>query len=368
MKGMDTSVVVVGGGIIGASIAWRLSQRGVRVTLLEAGTLGGEASWAGAGMLAPGAEVTEESSWSGLALDSWRAYGDYVEELENESRETIDYRVCGAVEPAYSQSEWRELELRAERQERLGVPSVALTPEEALKRVLALNPANLVGALWYPADAIVNPRDVMKALRVTLEQRGVLVRENVRVAAMAADAQGVRILSGETEIRAEAAVLAAGAWASAIAVSIAGEPWEGPRAYPIRGHLLGFDWAAGALGPLLRWNHTYLVQRAGGLLIVGTSEEDTGFERTVDPAIAAAIQQRAARLLPGLGAERPATIWTGFRPAIEASQPMLGAIAGSRLWAAYGHYRNGILMAPGTARLVADGITSQLRDASAETD
>jgi len=365
---MDTNVAVVGGGIIGASIAWRLAQRGLRVTLLEAARLGGEASWAGAGMLAPGGEVTSESPWSRLALDSWRAYGDYVEELENESREKIDYRVCGAVEPAYSEAEWSELVERAEHQELLGIPSLPLTPDEAVRRAPPLNPVGLVGARWYPADAIVNPRDAMKALHIALKQRGVAVRENVRVTAMTADAQGIRLTAGDAAIEAGAGVLAAGAWAGAIRIAIDGQRWGGPRAYPIRGHLVGFELPPGTLSPLVRWNHTYLAQRASGLLIAGASEEEVGFDRNIDAGIAAAIRQRARRLAPGLVDGPPTTIWTGFRPAAEGKLPVLGPMAGSRLFAAYGHYRNGILMAPGTARLIADSITDRITGASAETD
>lgn len=202
------------------------------VTLLEAARLGGEASWAGAGMLAPGGEVTSESPWSRLALDSWRAYGDYVEELENESGEKIDYRVCGAVEPAYSEAEWSELVQRAEHQELMGIPSLTLTPDEAVRRAPPLSPEGLVGARWYPADAIVNPRDVMKALHIALNQRGVAVRENVRVTAMTAEPQAVRLAAGDATIQAEAAVLAAGAWASAIRITIDGERWRGTPRVP----------------------------------------------------------------------------------------------------------------------------------------
>lgn len=368
MKWMDENVAIAGGGIIGASIAWRLAQRGFGVTLFESGALGGEASWAGAGMLAPGGEITTESSWAALALDSWRAYGDYVEELENESGEKIDYRVCGAVEPAFSPQEWDELEARAERQERLGIPSLPLTPDQAIRRVPVLNPLGLVGARWYPADAIVNPRDVMKALRIALERRGVATQENTRVTAIDATPGNVQLFAGAVEFQAEAAVVAAGAWTSDISITIAGAPWQAPRSYPIRGHLMGFDLPPGTLGPFLRWNHTYLLQRVTGILLAGASEEEVGFDRAIDSAAVAAIHERARRLLPGILDAPPVAVWNGFRPAAEGKLPVLGAVGGSRLFAAYGHYRNGILMAPATARFIADSIADRLTAATAETD
>jgi glycine oxidase len=144
-------------------------------------------------------------------------------------------------------------------------------------------------------------------------------------------------------------VLAAGAWSSEITVAA----HSLPRAYPVRGHLIGFRLAAGSLDPILRHGHTYLLQRGGGFTIAGTSSEHVGFDRTLDPAIAAAIHSRAAQVLPVLAGLRPEERWLGFRPAAECDTPVLGRAGDHPLWLAYGHYRNGILMAPATAERVA---------------
>lgn len=364
---MVAGVVVIGGGIIGASIAWRLAQRGARVTLLEARQFGAEASSAGAGMLAPGAEVTAPSPWSELALASWRAYSDFVEELESETRHPIDYRVCGALEPAYHEPEWAALAARAARQQPMGIPSLPLSPEEALRRAPALNPEHLVGALWYPADAIVNPRDVMSALRLALAARGVSVLEGVSVDSVEASPSHVTVRAAHQRWHAPAAVLAAGAWSSAISVSTPNGACPLPRAFPVRGHLTGYSLPPGALSPLLRRGHTYLLQRASGFLIAGASAEHAGFDRSINPHIQQHLRSQAAALLPGLLRDIPSVTWIGFRPGIDAPQPALGALPETRLWLAYGHYRNGILMAPATAQRIASEILA-LTDATAETD
>jgi glycine oxidase len=111
------------------------------------------------------------------------------------------------------------------------------------------------------------------------------------------------------------------------------------------------------LGPILREGHTYLLQRSSGVLIAGSTTEEAGFDRTIDPAAIADIHARAARLLPQIANDPPDEVWNGFRPAIDADAPMIGRLPGVRIWTAFGHYRNGILLAPETARLIAESVT-----------
>jgi glycine oxidase len=317
-------VSIIGGGIVGASIAWRLAQRGVQVVIHEAGKLGGEASWAGAGMLAPGGEVASLEGWRGMALASARMYPDFVRELRSESGQGIDYRACGGLELAMGDAEAAELDARAARQAGIGIGSEpARHPSAAHAR-------------FYPGDAIVDPRDVMAALRVALSRRGVRIEEGARIADPA-------------NLSADVVVVAAGAWS--------GELGVGPPTEPVRGHLIGFRLPPGTLGPILRHHHTYLLQRSSGFLIAGTSEERVGFQREVDPPTASDIHRRAAGLLPLLGLLQPDDVWTGFRPATASLEPVIGR-RGPRTWAAYGHHRNGILLAPATAEAVAGEITA----------
>ena len=350
---MPFDVIIAGAGIIGSSIAWRLAQGGLRVALLDAGRMGAEASSAGAGMLAPGGEIEARTPWNDFALESLRLYPDFVDELHAETGCPVDFQACGAVELALTEDEWNALQARGRLQASLGIRSGPLSPEELSKQVpLAVTGA--AGALLYPYDAHVDPRDVMGALRSACLNRGVAIREGVRVLEMRPSRASVEVVTAKGVFQAAAAVLAAGAWSSAIAV--AGHSL--PRAYPIRGHLIGFRLAAGSLGPILRHSHTYLLQRSGGFTIAGTSSEHAGFDRALDPAIAAEIHSRAAQILPVLSGRTPAERWLGFRPAVEGDTPAVSRLRDRTLWLAYGHYRNGILTAPATAARVARDIMS----------
>src|SRR5450755_260359 len=334
-----TDVIVVGGGIIGGSIAWRLAQAGATVTLVEAGAMGGEASWAGAGMLAPGGEFAARTGWAEFALKSLAQYPAYVEELQSETGLGIDYRRSGALEIASTEGEWQELMARRAAQSAMGIRS------EVTNR-----------GLYYPDDALVDPRDVTRALRCACEKRGVTVREQTRVEAVRAGGSRVEVEAGGGVLPGEAVVLAAGAWSGSIPVFGPHGRIDIPATFPVRGHLLGYALEPGSVGPILRHGHTYVMQRSSGFTIAGTSSEQVGFNRHVDPRVVEDIRARAGELLPRLGSAPEPTAWLGFRPATEGFEPAIGRVADTGLWLAYGHYRNGILLAPATASQVAGEI------------
>lgn len=289
--------------------------------------MGGEASWAGAGMLAPGGEFVRRSPWIGLALGSLRMYPEFLRELSEESGLAIDYRACGALETAEPAGEWPALLRRAEAQRELGIECIAEG-----------------SALRYPKDALVDPREAMAALRVACARRGVTIVENAPRTPLDDDDASL--------------VIAAGAWAGGVEVRSGGRVLDLPRSYPVKGHLLGYRLPPGSLHPILRRGHTYLLQRSSGFTVAGSNEETIGFDRTLGRAIAADLHRRAVSLFGYLEGLTPDECWTGFRPATETGEPVIGRVAGTRVWLAYGHYRNGILMAPATAERVAGEILS----------
>ncbi|HLY16504.1 MAG TPA: FAD-dependent oxidoreductase [Bryobacteraceae bacterium] len=339
MAAQTPDVIIVGAGIVGGSIAWRLAQAGIAVTLLDAGTLGGEASWAGAGMLAPGGEFVTRSHWADFALESLRIYPRFVAELQDESGLPIDYRPCGALEFARSDAEWQELRARIAQQEPLGIRAEMRD-----------------GGLFYPGDALVDPRDITRALRCVCGQRGVRISEQTRVLAVKLAGGRVDLETSGGPMSAAAAVLSAGAWSGQVPVA----GIQIPATFPVRGHLLGYALEPGSLGPILRHGHTYVMQRSNGFTIAGTSSEQVGFNREIDPLIVASIHARACDLLPRLRSAPEPAAWLGFRPATESFVPCIGRLHDTRLWLAYGHYRNGILLAPATADRISGQITSSL--------
>lgn len=350
---MSPDVVIIGAGIIGGSIAWRVAQSGLRVTMVDAGPMGGEASWAGAGMLAPGGEMETRDVWSDLGVQSLALYPAFVDELERLSGTSIDFQQGGAAEIVFSAQEWPAVERRAAAQRLMGIPSVPLAVSELRSRVagLAGEPA---GVLFYPSDALVDPRDVTRALKIACEAAGVTIREGWRVRSVQTEGNSVIVSDGKETIAAGAAVVAAGAWSGDIAIA----GGNLPPTLPVRGHLIGYNLEAGSIPLIVRSGHTYLLQRRNGFTITGTSSETVGFERPVDAAICEEIARRAAGLLPRLANAGPYTAWNGFRPATPSGLPEIRRVPGTRLWLAYGHYRNGILLAPITARMISQEIIS----------
>lgn len=328
------NVLIVGGGIIGLSCAWRLAQRGQSVTVFDAGAAGGEASWAGAGMLAPGGEIDAASPIAGLALRSLAAFPEFVRELEEETGCPIDYRRSGAMELAATDEEVQALGERATRRAGLGIPSEACR-------------YNGFAARFYPEDAVVDPRQVTHALLAACRRRGVEIREHEPVEWISPD--GAALRTAHREYRGAGVLIAAGAWSSGLLPGL-------PRTMPVRGHLIAYRLDPGVLDPILRHNYTYMLQRRSGVLVAGSSTEHVGFDRAIDEAIVADIHRRAGTLLPLLGSVNPSGSWNGFRPGIDADRPAIGRVAGTSVWTAFGHYRNGILLAPETARVIADSV------------
>ncbi len=323
-------MIIVGAGIIGLSCAWRLAERGIRVRIFDARQAASEASWAGAGMLAPGGEIDGPSPLVAPALRSLRLWPGFVQQLEEESGVNIDYRRPGGMEVALDDAEASLLAEKATRQAALGIRSEAATFEGR-------------AAQFYPDDAMVNPRDITRALLIACRNRGVVLLEHEPVLAIDPTGTSVRTACG---VYSDAGVLlTAGAWSSALLP-------EAPRSFPVRGHLISWSLPPGLLDPILRNGHTYLLQRNSGTLVAGVSAELVGFERAIDDVAVETIRQNAVRLLPVLGSLPPGDRWNGFRPGIDAGGPAIGRIAGTAVLTAFGHYRNGILLAPDTAEQI----------------
>lgn len=354
--GQKISVAVAGGGLIGMSIAWRLAQQGCRVTVFEKGAIGSEASWAGAGMLAPGGEVEAASRLASLSMESRGLYASFVQELEQASGFRIDYQECGSLDLAYSREELDALQSRAARQAEIGIASKRLTPAEVSAFWPRVRLENLAGARFYPDDALVNPRELTTALTHACGRLGVELIENCPVRSAAVNANEVALETCR-EVRVfQVLVVAAGAWSDSIAIE--GVP-PLPLAEPVKGHLIGYPQPEQTCSTIIRHGHLYLLQRANGLLIAGASVERVGFNRDLDPRIVMDLAAGAGFVLPHLSETTPSEKWIGFRPASDDLH--MDAWHSERLYLAYGHFRNGILLAPLTARHLAGQITANLR-------
>ncbi len=250
MENQASRVAIAGAGVIGTSIAWRLSKAGIAVTLFDAGVLGGEASSAAAGMLSPGGEFDKPSPWLDLGLAGFRLYPGFVEELRAESAVPIDFQICGSLQLSTNEEERREAHHRAEFQSRVGI-RVEVTPE----------------GLFYPEDGLVDPVGLLRGLRCACEKRQVRILERQPVKEIDSSEYG-------------AVVIAAGAWSGEIAVRYHDQKVSIPPAIPIKGHLIGFELAPGTLGPMRRHGPAYVLQRSNGFTVAGSTEQQVGFDRT----------------------------------------------------------------------------------------
>lgn len=320
---MPADVAIAGAGLIGASIAWRLAQAGARVTLFDAGAMGGEASSAGAGMLSPGGEFDKPSVWLDLGVEGMSLYPDFVDELRSETGLPIDFQIRGCLKLNVS-----DAHRRAEFQAAAGI-QVEVTP----------------GGLFYPGDGFVNPNDLLAALRRALRERKVQIFERHPISEIEATGYA-------------AIVIAAGAWSGEIEVRYRDQRVPLPGVIPIKGHLIGFDLEPGTLGPMVRRGPTYVLQRSNGFTIAGSNEEQAGFDRSIQLDTCESIHRAAAELFPALARATPSQRWIGFRPYC-AEGPQIRCIPGTNVWLAYGHYRNGILLAPLTAQRISEEISGR---------
>jgi glycine oxidase len=345
-----SGIAVIGGGVVGLSIAWRLSQLGWQITLFDRQAVGQEASWVGAGMLAPGGEVSKPTDFARLLLEARSLYRDFVIELHEESGVPIDYQESGGLDLAYSDHELAGLLTHAATQARLGIASQPITPADVRSGWPQVRSAGLSGAIFYPTDAFVNARDLVSALKAACVRRGVHLREGDPVKRVTVDQTSVGIEASDPHLL-DAAVIAAGAWSSDLPV-LGVPPLTAVE--PVKGHILGFQQPPQTCPSIVRYGDTYLLQRANGLVLAGASMEHVGFDRAIQPAVVAALAEKAGSVLPCLAGHPPEQIWIGFRPASEEIQ--IGPWHSSRLFVAYGHFRNGILLAPLTAARIAAAV------------
>jgi glycine oxidase len=351
-------VLVIGGGIIGCATAHALAERGCRVTLLERATPGAEASSAAAGLLAPLGPSPEPGPFHRLALESWRLYPGVVARLRELTGVDVEHMTAGTLYPLHSPPAIEEARARqtwpAARE--LGIEVLEGSELRGLEPALA---KDLSAALLIRGDQWVNNQRLVAAYAAAAAGRGVTVRTGAEARRILVEGGRVRgvLVDGET-LRADAVLLAAGAWSGPLAAGIGVEL---PVA-PVRGQMLAVSNVPPLITHAVHGDDIYVVPRPSGELLIGATVEHAGFVRAVTPDGLGSLIAAAVALVPEIG-RRPVTrSWCGFRPWVPDGQPVLGPhpdVAG--LFVATAHYRNGILLAPITAallsRCIVDGDT-----------
>ena len=347
-------IVIIGAGVAGCSIARALALRGLSVTVLERAVAGAEASSAAAGILGAQVESDEPGAFCELAVASRALYADYAAQLEEETGVRTGYARCGSILLAFDEAEEKELRARQAWQEKLGLKCAWLAPDVLAQIEPGAGAAR--AALRFEDDAQIEPPQLARALAAAARKAGA---KFVTTAVRGIVSGGGRVTGVETSdgiIACGRVVLAAGAWTTQV-------PGTGLRAdavAPVRGQMMRLEHDAGALKHVLvRRGHGYVVPRASGEIVTGSTAESAGFEKAVTAAGMAKILGVALTLAPHLAAARFAASWSNFRPATPDRLPLLGEGAIAGLHFASGHFRNGILLTPITAELIADEITGK---------
>jgi glycine oxidase len=347
--------VVVGGGAIGLCCAWRIAQRGGHVVVVDRAEPPAGATRVAAGMLAPVGELAfGEPELLRMTLAAAEVYPDFVAELEAASGMSVGYERNGALHVALDRDEAAELRRVHELQRSLGLGAEWLPPRRCRELEPGLTPS-FNGGVHAPEEGAVDPRLLSKALLAALAAEGAEVRSRAEVVegVIAGERiEGVRTATGE-ELRADAVVLATGAWAGET-------PWLPERARPpvrpVKGQIVELR-AREGVAPCQRIvasERIYLVPRPDGRLIAGATVEERGFDTAVTAGGVHELLREAYRLLPDIAEMELAEAMAGLRPGTPDNLPLIGPGALDGLVFACGHYRNGILLAPAAGEAVAN--------------
>ena len=354
---MNREVLILGGGVIGLSIARELHKQGVRrITLVEKGVCGEESSWAAAGMLGPQAEANSDGPFFDMTTESRDLYPALAAELLDETGIDIELDQSGTLYLAFTDDDVSELHERFRWQRKAGLPVEHLGSDAARQAEPFISP-DIRGALFFPNDWQVENRKLLAALKCYAEINGIEILQNARVERLTVD--GGRVIGAETQteaITADKTVLATGAWTSLIKLGLAELP---VKIEPVRGQIIAFRSAQRLFERVIYSRRGYIVPRADGRILAGSTSENSGFDKSVTESAATHLRQIAKEIAPGTSGLQVSDHWSGLRPFAVDGLPVLGEIAGlDGLMIATAHYRNGILLAPLTAKIVSDNLVS----------
>jgi len=354
--GQTADIVIIGGGMIGLATAVELALHGAKVTVVNR-SFAEAAAHAAAGMLAPQAEKLAPGPMQELCLKSRSRYPEWVSKLEAVTGLDPGYWPCGILAPVLAPDLSNSDSVR---HESVSVPrenDPVWLEQAAIQQQQPGLSSEVVGGWWFPEDAQVDNRALARALRSAAQELGVILKEGVRVEAILQQQDRVTGLkTSQGDWQADRYLLATGAWSGTLLPV---------PVVPRKGQMLAVQVPGDSQQPLrhvLFGDRVYIVPRLDGRIVIGATSEDVGFTPHNTPAGIQSLLQAAIALYPPLQDFPIQELWWGFRPATPDEWPILGPSPYKNLLLATGHYRNGILLAPVTAALIADLIVNQIAD------
>lgn len=351
--------MIIGSGVIGLSIAREFHKKGISdVTILERGSLGKEASFAAAGMLAPQSEADSADDFFHFCDRSRKLYPNLAKELLDETGIDIELDQSGTLYIAFTASDLAEIDKRYLWQKEAGMEVERLSATETHKLEPFISPDSL-GSLFFPNDWQVENRSLLKALKTYAEINNFRIFENTEVSNLIKTngvISSVQTRSGD-EFSADILIIAAGAWTSLI--NLENRQLSVPGVKPIRGQMLSFQTAKRLFSRVIYSPRGYIVPRRNGKILAGATVEDVGFEKMNTDLGVEQILANTSEISPAIASLPIADQWSGLRPFAADGFPVIGkSQEGGNLYIATAHYRNGILLAPMTAQILVDKIVA----------
>ncbi len=351
-------IAIIGGGVCGLGIGWRLAQAGRAVTVFDRGQAGWGATWAAAGMLAPQVEAEpSEEPLLALAMASRDMWVDFAAEVEAASELKVDYRDEGTFVVAHDRDDVERLRDRHDFLQGLGLDLQLMSGDEAREREPHLAPG-VSAAIFSALDHQVDNRKLAAALREAFIRAGGLLLENTPVKeVLSGDGRVTGVRTDDETLEVTTVIVAAGPWSR----DIPGLPDAlRPPVRPLKGQMLAVQmpWGKPLLNHVVWGPDIYLVPRLDGRLLIGATVEEMGFDASITAGGIMDLLRDTWEILPGVYDLPIVETWAGFRPASRDDAPILGPTAMGGLVMATGHHRNGILLAPITANAVADYVLS----------
>ena len=360
---MEAPVVIVGGGVIGLAIGWRLQKAGRPTVVCDRGMAGREASWLSAGMLAPETEMGfEDEAIYRIGRESMNRWPQFVRELERDSGLSVDFRTNGILHVADDRDAAEALQRHFAFQKEQGLDVEWLTGQEA-REVEPFIAPRLPGAVFSRSDHQVDNRLLVDALIAAFKKAGGTLEEHTPVKAIVpggANEPPAAVYASGERIAAQQIIVAAGAWSRQLEGMVEAAR---PAVRPVKGQMIQVQ-----MRPPFELEHVvwgrdaYLAPKSNGRLLVGATVEEMGFDTQVTAGGLYSILEAAWRIVPGIYDLEVTETWAGLRPGSRDNDPILGESDMPGVLFATGHYRNGILLVPITAdemsQLVLTGETS----------
>ena len=347
-------ILIIGGGVIGLSIARELHKKGIKkITILERGRVGKEASYAAAGMLAPHAETEKKDDFFYFCDESNKLYPQFAAELFDETGVDIELDKNGTLYLAFNESDVAEIRRRYEWQKSAGLQVEHLSAQETRQAEAFISP-DVLESLFFPNDWQVENRKLLQALEKYAEINNIEVIENTEVTNLLIENNKVTgAQTADKNFFADKTILTTGAWTSLIKA----EHLTMPPVKPIRGQMIAFQTAKRLFEKVIYSPRGYLVPRIDGRILTGATVEDVGFDKSITPSGIEFLRENALEIAPSLVNLEITEKWSGLRPCAPDGLPILGSFPQvENFFLATAHYRNGILLAPLTAKILAENI------------